>query len=221
MESYYDILGVTPVASQAQLRSAYRRAARTAHPDTGGDVAAFHAVQIAWATLKDPRLRAQYDASHQTRDHTHPSTAAAATPNNGPSTHQPTREKPEPSPRWARAAVITVFVASGSLTWLILADLGAAFSIAAGLYLATLLVLIAGARHLSPRPRTLNRLLYAAWVQGAAFIALGLIHAATGRSPWPGLLWGACALTFAASATALSRPTDDTLQNRPRPNWRR
>src|ERR1041384_4884705 len=44
-ESPYEVLGVSADADAAALRLAYRRALRTAHPDTGGDATRFHAVQ--------------------------------------------------------------------------------------------------------------------------------------------------------------------------------
>lgn len=58
----YAVLGVAPTADDAQLRAAYRRAVRTAHPDAGAPAAAFHAVQAAWEQVRTPELRAAYDA---------------------------------------------------------------------------------------------------------------------------------------------------------------
>ncbi|QEO15371.1 DnaJ domain-containing protein [Agromyces intestinalis] len=59
--SPYEIIGVSADADDAALRAAYRRALRQAHPDTGGDPAAFHAVQRAWAMIGTPEARAAYD----------------------------------------------------------------------------------------------------------------------------------------------------------------
>lgn len=58
----YEILGVDPSASDAELRQAYRRLLRTTHPDTGGDPARFHAVQQAWARVGDKESRQRWDA---------------------------------------------------------------------------------------------------------------------------------------------------------------
>ena len=71
-EGPYETLRVAPGASAPELRAAYLRAARAAHPDRGGGGAAagagaaggaapFLAVQAAWATLGDPHRRAAYD----------------------------------------------------------------------------------------------------------------------------------------------------------------
>ena len=59
--SYYDVLGVAPSSSEAQIRSAYRQRVLHAHPDKGGDGATFDTLQEAYATLSDPQRRAKYD----------------------------------------------------------------------------------------------------------------------------------------------------------------
>jgi hypothetical protein len=60
-ESPYEVLGVSADADAAALRLAYRRALRTAHPDTGGDATRFHAVQRAWVLVGTPEARAAFD----------------------------------------------------------------------------------------------------------------------------------------------------------------
>ena len=57
----YDVLGVDRSASADEVRTAYRQRARETHPDAGGDVGAFHAVQAAWEVLGDPDRRRAYD----------------------------------------------------------------------------------------------------------------------------------------------------------------
>jgi hypothetical protein len=60
-DSPYEVLGVSSDADAAALRIAYRRALRSAHPDTGGDPARFHAVQRAWELVGTPEARAAFD----------------------------------------------------------------------------------------------------------------------------------------------------------------
>ena len=45
------VLGVTPAAAPAELRRAFRLAAKTAHPDAGGDPARFHELVAALRLL--------------------------------------------------------------------------------------------------------------------------------------------------------------------------
>ncbi|WP_131747801.1 J domain-containing protein [Frankia sp. Cppng1_Ct_nod] len=59
--SLYDVLGVQPTASPAQIVTAYRRAARRTHPDTGGSAGAFQQVTAAYQVLADPDRRRDYD----------------------------------------------------------------------------------------------------------------------------------------------------------------
>ncbi len=62
--THYDVLGVTPAATTSEVRQAYVALARTHHPDRpGGDAQVMRAVNQAWTTLRDPRLRAIYDQS--------------------------------------------------------------------------------------------------------------------------------------------------------------
>lgn len=50
----YRALGLDPGASSAAVTAAYRDGARTAHPDAGGDAAAFAALREAYgAALRD------------------------------------------------------------------------------------------------------------------------------------------------------------------------
>lgn len=67
--TYYQLLGVTPTASVEEIRAAYRRLARTLHPDAHGGTAdpAMASVNEAWRVLSDPGRRATYDASLRVR----------------------------------------------------------------------------------------------------------------------------------------------------------
>ncbi|MEJ1230689.1 MAG: J domain-containing protein [Galbitalea sp.] len=68
----YEVLGVSPAATEDQLRRAYRRRLRETHPDTGGRAGEFTAVQLAWEKIGTPAARAAYDggrgstAGHET-----------------------------------------------------------------------------------------------------------------------------------------------------------
>jgi len=57
----YRLLGVATGASTAEIRAAYRRAAKRAHPDAGGDPLAFQRLQVAFEVLADPERRRQWD----------------------------------------------------------------------------------------------------------------------------------------------------------------
>ncbi|RUM27064.1 J domain-containing protein [Rhizobium vallis] len=61
MTDPYDILGVERDANEAQLKAAYRRLAKVAHPDSGGDTEAFDNLQKAYGLLLDPVRRKVYD----------------------------------------------------------------------------------------------------------------------------------------------------------------
>ncbi|WP_294927506.1 DnaJ C-terminal domain-containing protein [uncultured Paracoccus sp.] len=60
----YKALGLTKSASQADIKKAYRKIAKTDHPDLNPDPAAaerFKAASAAYDLLKDPEQRARYD----------------------------------------------------------------------------------------------------------------------------------------------------------------
>lgn len=59
---YYDVLDIPPTAGPEDIKAAYHRAARSAHPDAGGTAGMFRLVAEAYRTLSDPHLRAAYDA---------------------------------------------------------------------------------------------------------------------------------------------------------------
>jgi hypothetical protein len=61
LPNHYDVLGVPASATQAEVRAAYRTAARDHHPDAGGDAGRMRALNVAWAVLGDPVRRAAYD----------------------------------------------------------------------------------------------------------------------------------------------------------------
>jgi curved DNA-binding protein len=64
-EDFYEILGVPRTASQDEIQQAYRKLARTYHPDVNSDPGAedrFKDISEAYAVLSDPQTRRRYDA---------------------------------------------------------------------------------------------------------------------------------------------------------------
>lgn len=59
---YYKILGLSKSASNQDIKHAYRQLARTHHPDKTGNDGQMTLINEAYATLKDPQKRADYDA---------------------------------------------------------------------------------------------------------------------------------------------------------------
>lgn len=62
--NYYELLGVGKGASQGEIKAAWRRAAKSFHPDTDtGNKAVFMMLEEAYQVLSNPRKRAEYDRS--------------------------------------------------------------------------------------------------------------------------------------------------------------
>jgi curved DNA-binding protein CbpA len=59
----YALLGIARSASEAVIKTAYRKAVQTAHPDRGGDPDAFIAIVRAFGLLSDPESRRLYDTT--------------------------------------------------------------------------------------------------------------------------------------------------------------
>jgi DnaJ family protein A protein 2 len=58
---FYEILGVSKEATQAEIKKAYRKLAIQHHPDKGGDEEKFKEITRAYEVLSDEEKRAQYD----------------------------------------------------------------------------------------------------------------------------------------------------------------
>lgn len=58
---YYKILGVSKTATAEEIKKAYRKLARTHHPDAGGDEAKFKEINEAYEVLGDEKKRKLYD----------------------------------------------------------------------------------------------------------------------------------------------------------------
>lgn len=72
MIDYYKVLGVKTNASQAEIKSAYRKLARKSHPDVNPDSEAgrqFALLSKAYRTLNDPQERAYYDDQLRAQKH--------------------------------------------------------------------------------------------------------------------------------------------------------
>jgi molecular chaperone DnaJ len=58
------VLGITPQATSAEIKAAYRALVKCHHPDAGGDDERILALNAAWEVLRDEQSRRRYDAAH-------------------------------------------------------------------------------------------------------------------------------------------------------------
>jgi molecular chaperone DnaJ len=86
------VLGVSPAASAAEIKAAYRALVKQHHPDAGGDATTMLALNAAWEVLGDGARRRAHDQAQNPGA----STAAAAA--------QPASASPRARSRAARAA---------------------------------------------------------------------------------------------------------------------
>lgn len=63
----YAVLGVSPGATPAEIKAAYRALVKLHHPDAGGDDQRILALNAAWEVLGDGDRRRRYDAVHHSR----------------------------------------------------------------------------------------------------------------------------------------------------------
>jgi curved DNA-binding protein CbpA len=61
--THYEVLGIREGASEDEVKHAYRRLVKAAHPDFAGETAQFRLITRAYDVLSDPAQRAAYDRS--------------------------------------------------------------------------------------------------------------------------------------------------------------
>jgi len=59
------VLGVSPAASTAEIKAAYRALVKRHHPDAGGDDRTILALNAAWEVLGDGERRRRHDLRHE------------------------------------------------------------------------------------------------------------------------------------------------------------
>lgn len=67
-DNLYDTLGVDKDAEPDAIKKAYRKLAKSHHPDAGGDPAQFHALAKAYDVLSDDDKRKRYDETGRVDD---------------------------------------------------------------------------------------------------------------------------------------------------------
>lgn len=60
-KNFYELLGVSPQATDEEVKKAYRAISKKIHPDKGGTVADFQAINEAYRILSNPQQREEYD----------------------------------------------------------------------------------------------------------------------------------------------------------------
>lgn len=60
-KDYYNVLGVSKTANQADIKNAFRKLAHKHHPDKGGDANKFKEINEAYQVLGNEQKRKQYD----------------------------------------------------------------------------------------------------------------------------------------------------------------
>lgn len=85
-DSYYDRLGVTPDATDDEIRRAWLRLARIHHPDAQPDPASreraegtMRSINEAWSVLGDPDRRRRYDDRRRSEDRSDDGARSSAT----------------------------------------------------------------------------------------------------------------------------------------------
>ena len=87
---FYKELGLSPAATAAEIKVAYRQLVKRHHPDAGGDLQRIVAINLAYGVLSQAETRQAYDATRQGGFQRQP-----ADP--GRSRRQPRRPSPHPT----------------------------------------------------------------------------------------------------------------------------
>lgn len=70
LENLYYTLGISPAATNDEIKKAYRSLAMRHHPDRNAHpdaIVRFNAIKVAYELLSDPRKRAEYNQSLNNR----------------------------------------------------------------------------------------------------------------------------------------------------------
>lgn len=59
--NHYEVMGLRPGASPAEIRAAYRELSKLVHPDLGGDDYQFSVLEESYRILIDPEARVRHD----------------------------------------------------------------------------------------------------------------------------------------------------------------
>jgi len=65
----YRVLGVSPAATAAEIKAAYRALVKQHHPDAGGDHRTILALNAAWEVLRDADRRRRHDQARSSHSH--------------------------------------------------------------------------------------------------------------------------------------------------------
>jgi hypothetical protein len=104
--SHYQVLGVSPLATDSEIKAAFRARARALHPDQNTTKSAadqqssageLMAVTEAWRVLHDPQRRFDYDMAQLASVTSPPRPVSASRP--APARASATRQAPEPAVR--------------------------------------------------------------------------------------------------------------------------
>lgn len=97
----YEVLGVDKMATDDEIRVAYRYLAKLLHPDTGGNAALFRQVHEAYRLIGSPESRAQYNLSSGVTDPTsHDQWPSDAAQGRSESVHRPSQRRRRRRLRW-------------------------------------------------------------------------------------------------------------------------
>ncbi len=99
---FYTALGLTPKATQEEVRTAYRRLVKKYHPDQSSDKTStemFLKVQEAYEVLSDPARRAEYDRLQAIQEQLRKQKAAPQTPPNARSRTTSSARPQPPKPQ--------------------------------------------------------------------------------------------------------------------------